>query len=119
MPGRHGPSTIHSPSDPSSTPVYIATDTDELRAAGSAMYAVADDVATMRGKGMLTNRAQWPLCSASDAAARFADRFDYLLQQLGTQVDTAGTDLRGTADAFEEAEAMAAAALDDDHGMLY
>lgn len=81
-------------------------DTEELRAAGSAMVRTGDDLAASARRGLLLAEGSYGVRELDGAGARFASRFTYLVDGLGEEIANVGVHMRGSADAYEEVDAM-------------
>ena len=84
---------------------YFEVDTDELRAAGSAMVRTGDDVVASARRGILLAHGHYGSSVLDGAAGRFADRFSYLVRGLGDDVAETGVQLRGSAWSYDEQDA--------------
>lgn len=100
---------------------FYEVDTDELRACGNGMLGAGDALHTTGTKGLMLGHSTYGLTGATldRAATRFADRFTYLLGQLGDEAIRMGHAMRGSAFAYEESDAMIAQSQDDIADMLW
>lgn len=87
-------------------------DTEELRAAGSGMLRVGDSMHAAATAGVLLGNGAYGGSPLSPAAGRFADRFAYLVGGLGDGAIDAGHAMRGSADGYEEMDAVAGYTFD-------
>ncbi len=88
---------------------FLEVDIDELHARGTAMLTAGDAVEATANRGCLGG-SQWYGSGVLNAAAgRFEDRYLYLLRQVSDAMVTEGYDMRGSAFAYEEADAIIAA----------
>lgn len=94
-------------------------DTDELRACGSGMIRAGDALVDTAGRGAVLGRAGYGGAALTRAAGDFAARYTYLVRQLGDEAEDIGTQMRGSAFAYEERDAMTAASMDALGGMLH
>jgi hypothetical protein len=78
-------------------------DIDSLRQTANRVLGVADRVESV-GERRSMHGAQEYGYVLPGAATRWADRFTYLLDGLADEVEHAGYELRGTADAYTEVE---------------
>lgn len=90
-------------------------DTDDLRAAGSALLVVSDDVGASSRAGLLLGLAAYGDVTARAAARPFADRLTYLVEGLSREIEDAGHLMRGAAAGYEEVDAQVAMSLDGKH----
>ncbi|HEY0216589.1 MAG TPA: hypothetical protein VGC57_09375 [Cellulomonas sp.] len=82
-------------------------DTDDLRRAGNALLRVADLVERASRRPSVPGRAGWAAAPLTAAAGRFEARYAHLLDGLAAEVDRSGEELKGTAFAYDEADAIA------------
>lgn len=90
---------------------YYEVDTDELRARGNGMLRAGDAVHATASRGVLLGHSAYGGALLEPAAGRFADRYTYLLGQVGDEAVTEGNRMRGSAFAYEECDAMIANVL--------
>lgn len=99
---------------------HYEVDIEELRARGNDMLGAGDALNATAGKGVMLGHSAYGLTGGGldRAATRFADRFTYLLRQLGDEAVTLGDSMRGSALAYEEADAIVAQDYDAIAGSL-
>lgn len=71
------------------------------------MLRIADEVTSHAGQDSMPGRSAWRAGALSGAAARFDARYRHLLHGLGDELDRSGEGLKGTAFAYDEADAIA------------
>ncbi|WP_182112775.1 hypothetical protein [Actinotalea sp. JY-7876] len=86
-------------------------DTDELRRVGNTMVGIGDDVAEVARTAPMDGRGEWGHQGLAGAGDRFGARYRYLIEQLAEDVDRGGVSLRGSANAYEEMDAINAASI--------
>jgi hypothetical protein len=88
------------------SPLVVAgyeVDIDALHDTGNAVLGIADRMATIGDQRSMHHADRFgPVLSGS--AARWSERFSYLLHGLAEEVEHAGHQLRGSADAYREAD---------------
>ena len=77
------------------------------------MLTAGDAVHATAVKGALLGKGAYGSVELVRASGRFADRYTYLLNQVGDEILKEGHSMRGFAFAYAEAEAMAGADLAD------
>ncbi|NTW40362.1 MAG: hypothetical protein HGA44_10825 [Cellulomonadaceae bacterium] len=91
----------------------LAVDGDELCSGGTGLLRAGDAVHATAARGALLGKATYGGVDLTRASDRFADRYTYLLNELGDEVLKEGRSMRGFAFAYAEADAMAGDALTD------
>jgi hypothetical protein len=88
--------------DDDPTPVFLATDTEELRTVGNDWLRDADRVTTAQRHVLMASASQYGGTGVLAAAAcRFDNRTSYALGALAESVEEVGHHLRGTAEAYD------------------
>lgn len=97
---------------------YYEVDADELRARGNGMLRAGDAVHAAAARGALLGHSGYGGAQLGPAGGGFADRYTYLLRQVGDEAVTEGYRMRGSAFAYEESDAIIADSFDDTGGGL-
>lgn len=90
---------------------FFEVDSDELRTRGTGMLGAGDAVRATAAKGALLGHGAYGGAELARASGAFADRYTYLLNQIGDEAIKEGHSMRGFAFAYDETDAMAAADL--------
>ena len=90
----------------------FGVDTDEVRAAGNAVLRASDAVEAAGRSRVMTDAGRWGDATAESAGVRFANRFEYLLQGLGTKTEGAGSALRSSASTYDDMDFASKANFD-------
>lgn len=99
----HDGSGGQQPRTPSLSTDQYTVDIDQLRSTANAVLGLADRVRAVGSRGAMHSASAYgsPLAGAGQ---QWADRYTYLLDGIAEDMEHAGHELRGSADAYFEVE---------------